>query len=395
MNTADRILPAKDAPLPERAELAIIGGGVMGLSIAYQLALLGFTDVVILERSYLASGASGRNGGGIRQQFSTELNIRLMRESVALCKQFAAELGVNIWFRQGGYLFLSRSPAETERLAANIELQNRLGVKTRMIDMNEARDIVPELETSRFHAACYNGTDGILFPWPFLWGYAQAAVARGAKLYTETDVQRIDREAGGGFTLHTSRGKLRTRRVVNAAGAWSPQVARMVGVELPNHPTRHEICSSEPLKPFLRPMVSVIGTGLYFSQSMRGELVGGITLPNEPHTLSMRSTLRFLHAYARGVTEVIPSLGDLKVLRQWAGPYDVTADGNPILGEPAGVPGFFLCCGFMGHGFMMAPIMGKLYAELLVGAGRHEIFERCPLERFASGNLVKEDFIIG
>jgi sarcosine oxidase subunit beta len=388
-------LAERDAALPASADLVIVGGGVIGLSIAYNLAKLGMTDVVILERGYLASGASGRNGGGIRQQWSTEVNIRLMQESVELCKEFARELGVNVWFRQGGYLFLSRRPEETARLERNVKLQNRCGVPTRLLTPGEAKDIVPELEISGFHAACYNPTDGILFPWPFLWGYAQGATALGAKLYTFTDVKAIEQPPKGGFVVKTDRGDIRARRVLNAAGAWSPEIARMVGIDLPDYPVRHEICSSEPLKPFLKPMVSILATGLYFSQSMRGELVGGVTLHGDKPTLAMGSRLKFLATYARELCKLMPSMSELKILRQWAGPYDITSDGNPILGESEAAPGFFFCCGFMGHGFMMAPVIGKYYAEWLAGGQRHEIFDRCQLDRFAHGGVEKEDFIIG
>jgi glycine/D-amino acid oxidase-like deaminating enzyme len=140
--------------------------------------------------------------------------------------------------------------------------------------------------------------------------------------------------------------------------------------------------------------VSVLGNGLYFSQSMRGEVVGGITVHEEKsNEIKMGSTLRFTQTIARAMIEVIPRFGDLKIVRQWAGPYDMTADGNPIVGEA--LPGFYLCCGFMGHGFMMAPVMGKLYADWLSGGPKHEIFDRWRLARFTEGTLEKEDFIIG
>jgi sarcosine oxidase subunit beta len=384
-------------PLPARADTVVIGAGIIGLSIAWNLAKRGQADIVILERSYLASGASGRNGGGIRQQWSTELNIRLMQESVALCKAFTKELGINVWLRQGGYLFLARTEREMGFLEKNCKLQNRCGVPTRLLDPAGAQEIVPELDVSGFRGAAYNPTDGILFPWPFLWGYAAGAVKLGAKLHVHTSVESIDKpaRAGDDFVVRTSRGEVRAKRVINAAGAWSPAIAKMVGVELPDHPVRHEILSTEPLKPFLGPMVSVLSSGLYFSQSMRGEIVGGITVHGEAYTLAMGSRLKFMTTMARAMVELVPRFGELKVLRQWAGPYDVTADGNPILGEPPGVPGFFLCCGFMGHGFMMAPVIGKYYAEWLAGGKPHEIFARCRLERFSSGAIEKEDFIIG
>ncbi len=240
--------------LPASTQTVIIGGGVIGLSIAYNLCLRGYTDIVIIEAEYLAFGASGRNGGGVRQQWGTELNTRLMQESVELCNRFAHELGVNVWFRQGGYLFLAREEKQVARLEHTVELQKRCGLPTRMMRLSEAKELVPQLETRELLAACYNPTDGILFPWPFLWGYAEKAVSLGAKLFTQTPVTNIERGAGD-FLVHTPRGTVQCNRIINAAGAWSPRIAAMLGVEIPTYPVRHEICSSEPLKPFLTPMV--------------------------------------------------------------------------------------------------------------------------------------------
>lgn len=385
-------------PVPERAEIVIVGGGVVGLSIAYHLARLGMADVVVVEKGYLAEGASGRNGGGVRQQWSTEINIRLMQESVELCRRFAVDLGVNVWFRQGGYLFLARTAKEVARLEKNIDLQNRCGVKTRMLAPAEAKEIVPELDLTGIVGASYNPSDGILFPWPFLWGYARQAAAMGARIFTQTSVTGLERQDGGGYLVHTSRGTVRARRVINATGAWSPKLAALIGVEVPTWPIRHEICSSEPLKPFLRPMVSELASGLYCSQSMRGEIVGGVSLPGHAPTYAMGSTMQFLATYARRLVRLMPILGEIKILRQWAGPYDQSPDGNPILGAPPEHPDFFLACGFVGHGFMMAPILGKLYAEWLTGGPPHEIFARYTLTRFRDGSGAshpKEDFNIG
>lgn len=384
--------------LPERAEIVIIGGGVMGLSIAYHLAKNDLTDVVVIERGYLAEGASGRNGGGVRQQWSTEINIRLMQESVDLCRRFAVDLGVNVWFRQGGYLFLARSAKEVARLEKNIGIQNRCGVPTRMLEPRQALDIVPELDLTGVVGASYNPSDGILFPWPFLWGYARQAAAYGVKIFTQTPVGGLQKLDGGGYLVQTPRGAVRARRVINATGAWSPKIATLIGVDVPTFPIRHEICSSEPLKPFLRPMVSELASGLYFSQSMRGEIVGGVSPPGHAPTYAMGSTLGFLATYARRLVQLMPILGDIKILRQWAGPYDRSPDGNPILGAAPDHPDFFSACGFVGHGFMMAPIIGKLYAEWLTGGNPHEIFERYTLRRFTDGSGAqheKEDFNIG
>jgi sarcosine oxidase subunit beta len=251
-------LPAGSGPLAASAETVIIGGGIMGLGIAYQLAKRGRSNVAVLESSYLASGASGRNGGGVRMQWSTEMNIQLMQQSIALCRDFASEMGINIWLRQGGYLFLARTPEERTRMERNVALQNRCGVPTRMLEPRELLRIVPELNLDGLLCGCFNPRDGVVFPWPFLWGYANRAVALGVKLHTYTKVVGIDPLPGGGFLVHTSKGNIRADRIINAAGAWSPQVAKLVGITLPNHPHRHEILSTEPLKPFLKPLVSLL-----------------------------------------------------------------------------------------------------------------------------------------
>jgi sarcosine oxidase subunit beta len=387
--------PTSSAPLRAEAEIAIVGGGIMGLALAYNLTERGVTNVVVLEGKHLAWGASGRNGGGIRQQWSTEMNIRLMQESVDICAHFAQELGTNVWMRQGGYLFLCRDPAMLARMEAVIALQNRCDVPTRMLSSAEVMTLVPELDVRAYAGAWYNPTDAIVFPWPFLWGYARAAAKRGVEIHTFTPVTAIQRGPGG-FLLDTPKGSLRAHRVINAAGAWSPQVARLVGLELPTWPTRHEIMSTEPLKPFLKPMVSVIDTGLYFSQSLRGEIVGGITLPEPRHDqVALGSRLEFVEAMAAGLCEAMPRLGNVKVVRQWAGPYDLTPDNSPIVGEAPSVPGFYLCSGFVGHGFMMAPVVAKHYAQHLTGGPTHPLFHRWRLRRFAEGDLVRENLIIG
>jgi sarcosine oxidase subunit beta len=318
-----------------------------------------------------------------------------MQESVEICRRFAQELGTNVWMRQGGYLFLARHERELARMEAAIALQNRCEVPTRLLSMDEVARLVPELDRRRFVGACYNPTDAIVFPWPFLWGYARAAARAGVEIHTFTPVTAIDRLERG-FALHTSKGILRAERVVNAAGAWSPEVARLVGLELPDWPTRHEILSTEALKPFLRPMVSVIDSGLYFSQSLRGEIVGGVTVHEDaPGPVRLGSRLTFLQAMATELIEAMPLLGEVKVVRQWAGPYDLTPDNNPIVGEARSVPGFFLCCGFVGHGFMMAPVVAQHYAVHLTGGATHPFFARWRLERFAEGHLEREDLNIG
>jgi len=380
--------------LPERADVVIVGGGIMGLSLAWNLAASGAQKILVLERGYLCEGASGRNGGGVRATWGTPTLIELAKESIAFMGHFAQELGINVWLRKGGYLFLAQHAETARMLEQGAELQRRHGLPTRMIPPGEAGEIVPQLDVSRCVAASWNPDDGVVFPWPFVWGYADGARKRGAQVETFTRVTGIETAAGRVRAVQTDRGRVQADRVVIACGAWSPVVAQLAGVALPNVPYRHEIVSSEPLKPFLGPLVTMLDSGLYFSQSMRGEIVGGMGDPREQPGLNQTSSLRFLGRYARALTELAPQLGAVKLLRQWAGCYDVTPDHSPVLGETPGVAGLLQMSGFVGHGFMMAPAVGRRMAAWMGGA-QDEIFERFNLRRFAEGKLVHETFIIG
>src|SRR5882762_8069871 len=189
----------------------------MGLSIAYNLARHhGIRDVVILDRSYVCGGASGRNGGGVRAQWSSEANVRLMQESIRMCRDFAREMKINVWFRQGGYLFLVRTEERRRALEESVRVQNDCGLMTRMLTPDEARDVVPELDTTGVVAASFNPDDGVVFPWPFLWGYAEAAKKLGVEVATFTDVIGFETAGRRIDAVVTNRGKIRTHRVVNA-----------------------------------------------------------------------------------------------------------------------------------------------------------------------------------
>jgi len=303
---------------------------------------------------------------------------------------------INVWFRRGGYLFLARDAVRAKSLAQAADIQREHGLATRMIDPADAKQIVPELDASRFVAASFNGDDGVVFPWPFVWGYARAAQKLGVDIRTHTGVKALVTEGARVTGVVTAKDETITAyRVLVCCGAWSPEITRMVGVELPSHPHRHEICSTEPLKPFLGPLIGDLSDGLYFSQSARGEIVGGISNEKVPDGIDQRSSARFLGLYARALTRVMPILGDVKVLRQWAGCYDLTPDKSPLIGEVDEAPGLYLASGFMGHGFMMAPVMGELYAKYLLRGEEQELFERWNLRRYREGKLLDESMILG
>ena len=381
--------------LPEKASTVIIGGGVVGLSLAYHLSKLGVEDIVVLEKGYLNSGATGRCGGGVRQQWATENNVLMMKENIKIFKEFASETGINTWFRQGGYLFVATSDEQQVALEKNCQLHNSLGVKTKILTPLEAEKVVPGLNKKIVKVASYNATDGIVFPWPILWGYRQALKKMGVKICTFTKVSDFDIVGRKIKTIYTNRGSIKSNRVINAAGAWSPGIAKLAGVSLPNMPYKHEILVSEQFRMFLKPMVVLLGDGLYFSQSMRGEIVGGITDPDEKPSIALDSSLRFLQLFSRSAMNILPLMSEVKVMRQWAGYYDVTPDNNPILGDVEELDEFIQCNGFRGHGFMMAPYVTKILAERIATGKNNIILDEYNLSRFKSGKLIKESLTIG
>jgi sarcosine oxidase subunit beta len=396
--TLERVSPRGGSlrPLPDAVDVVVVGAGIMGLATAYHLAKEhARRRILVLDAGYLCGGASGRNGGGVRAQWSSEANVRLMQESLKLCKEFAREHRINTWFRQGGYLFLARDAGRANELGKSVELQRRLGLATRLIDASEAQRIVPQLATEGIVAASFNPDDAVVFPWPFVWGYAEGAQALGVDIHTFCQVHAIELTAGKVSGVVTERGTVRAPLVVNACGAFSPELAATVGIQLPTKPHRHEICASEPLKPFLGPLVADLENGLYFSQSTRGEIVGGIGNAKTPEGSSQASSIRFLALYSRALLRTCPALGSLKIQRQWAGLYDLSPDHAPIVGPVEEAPGLILASGFMGHGFMMAPAVGKRLAQGIATGQMPEPFDAWALSRFKRGTALSEAMIIG
>lgn len=382
--------------MEKACDVIVVGGGIMGLSLAYHLARMEpRRSIVVLEASYLCSGASGRNGGGVRAQWANELSVRLMQESLGEFRNFAREHRINTWFRQGGYLFLARSERRAEELGRSVEVQRKAGLDTELLSHEQVKRVVPELSTEGVLAASYNAHDAVVFPWPFVWGYAEGARQRGVQIETftrVTDVLVTNAEIAG---VETSQGTIRAPVVVVACGALSPAVAAMAGVDLPTVPHRHEICATEPLKPFLTPLVADLTDGLYFSQSTRGEIVGGISDARAPHGDDQSSSARFLALYARALVTRFPRLGAARILRQWAGLYDISPDQGPILGAAPSPRGLFLVSGFTGHGFMMAPVVGKRLARLIAQGTSSVEIDTWTLSRFREGRKLPADMIIG
>jgi sarcosine oxidase subunit beta len=380
--------------MKKEAQIVIVGGWVIGLSIAHQLAKMGINDVVVLESKYILYGASGRNGGGVRAQWGTKDNILLAKESVKAFKKMSGELGINIWFRQGGYLFLTADERKMRMLESYVKLQNSLGVKSRTVTREEAKKIAPVLDTRGFIGGTFCKQDGVLYPFPVVWGLYDNVKKKGIDVHDFTPVERIEVQGGKVRGVVTPKGTIRTSMVVNAAGGYSRKVSEMVNLEVPNYPVRHEIMVTESLKPFLNPLVACLDTGLYFNQTMRGEIIGGLPTHEEPD-LEISSSLEFLKRMAKELLRMMPRLRSTKVLRQWAGLYDMTPDGKPLLGKVDEVEGFVLACGLCGHGFMLAPSISRLVAEEIAGRKTFMPIDQYHLARFRKGEIKKEEMILG
>jgi sarcosine oxidase, subunit beta len=356
------------APARSAYAVVVVGAGILGLYIAYYLARAGAGPVLVLDRGFLSSGASGRNGGGVRQQWETRATVRLARESVAAYRRFGRDFGYNIWFRQSGYLFLAETDAELARLRGVHDLVVSEGLPSQVLDPSGVARLVDGIAPGSVVGGTYLATDGTLYPFPAVWGVYEAARQLGVEVALGVEALGIEAPAGRVAAVVTDRGRIETPVVVNAAGGWSAEFSRRAGLSVPNVATRHEILATEPLKPFLDPMVVRASDGLYFSQTMRGEIVGGLTLRNGSGTeAGMPSSPRFLKEMSRALVRLVPRLGAVGVLRAWSGFYDDTPDGFPVLGEDPRRKGFVHANGFGGHGFMLAPAASLRVARGILG----------------------------
>jgi sarcosine oxidase subunit beta len=390
--------PPSPGPRKDRYQVVVIGGGAIGLAIAHELTKAGVTDVLVLDKDSLVKGATGRNGGGVRAQWTSAENIVLAQRSIQAFKRFAAETRHNVFLRQGGYLFLTRSDGQLKALAKAAAFQNEHGVRTRLIGLEDARDIIPGLDTTGCVGATFNPDDAVLFPWPLVWGWKDACESKGAEVVTQTEVTGLEVAGGKVVAVKTDRadrGRIACEWVVNAAGAWSRELARWVGLDLPVKPERHEILVSEPLKPFLDPMLVDLSNGYYINQDMRGELVGGLGTHTE-ESMEWTSSLEFLREFSKSTVRLLPRLGPVRVLRQWAGSYDKTPDAKPILGvAETGPSNLVQANGFSGHGMMISPMVGRLVAQLIAGHKPELDLKRFALERFERGEVEPDPLVIG
>jgi sarcosine oxidase subunit beta len=352
------------------ADVAIVGGGCMGASVAYHLTRRGLTDVVLIEReTLLGTGSTGRNAGGVRHQFSHAANIRLSIESIALFEGFADEVGQPIDFHQDGYLFLLSSPSSVDVFRRNVALQHSLGVDVHWLGASDAAALAPGLDTDGVIAATFCARDGIADPNGVTMGFAKAAQAAGAAIERDTEVTGIRVESHRVAAVETTRGTVETRVVVNAAGPYARAVGRMAGVDVPVDPFRRHIFIAQVpggAVPASHIMVIDFETTFYFHREGPG-LLFGMGDPDEPPTFDTTVQWDFLPKVIDVATKRLPALAEASVSHAWAGLYEMTPDGNPVIGSAPEVDGLFLINGFSGHGFQHSPAAGRILADVIAG----------------------------
>jgi sarcosine oxidase subunit beta len=378
----------------KKADIVIIGGGVVGCSIAYNLAKLGAKNIILLEKNTLSSGATGRCGAGIRQQFGTKMNCILARESIKIFENLSQELEYDIELNQGGYLILAYTEKEVNQFKKNVALEQSLNIKARFITVEEAKEIVPPLNTEDILAATFCPTDGHANPFKTNFAYAEAAERLGVKIYTFTEVKEIETENHKIVAVNTDKGKVLTPIVVNAAGGYSGIIGKMVGVDLPVYSQRHQILITEPLDPLFRPMLISFSHNFYCQQTPHGSIIMGFGDPNERKDGDIGSSWQFAQEMAQKMTAVLPLLKEVSMIRQWAGLYNMSPDAQPILGEHPQIEGFYMAIGFSGHGFMLAPITSKLIAELILKRKTSLPIDKLEIGRFERGELILEPSVV-
>ncbi|MET7911961.1 FAD-binding oxidoreductase [Streptomyces avermitilis] len=367
------------------ADVVVIGGGVMGTSIAYHLARAGVHDVVLVERDELASGSTSRAAGGVRAQFSDELNIRLGARSLEAFARFGEEPGQDIGLHRVGYLFLLSTPEEVAAFEAGVRLQNSLGVPSRMLEPAEAQRLSPLITTDGLLAAAFSPDDGHCTPESVVHGYAAGARRHGATVLRHCEVTGIDTRGDDITAVVTRRGRIGTGTVICAAGAWSKAVGAMVGVDLPVRPLRRQIAVTEPvtgLPPGL-PMTIDFTSSLYFHTEGPGLLVG-MSDPDETTGFSTETHHRWIPRLCEAMERRAPALLDLRRTGGWAGLYEITPDHNALIGEAGSCSRFLYATGFSGHGFLQGPAVGEVIRDLYLDRVPFVDISPLSVERFAA-----------
>ncbi|HWM10253.1 MAG TPA: FAD-dependent oxidoreductase [Solirubrobacteraceae bacterium] len=380
--------------LKRRYDVVIIGGGVQGLATAYYLAKEhGITDVAVLEQRYIGSGGSGRNTAIVRSNYRTPEGARFYQASLDLFDGLSAELGFNIMLTKRGVLTLAHTERALATATERASVNQRLGIDSRVIDVDEIRRRCPALDLSDdvtwpVVGALLHPGGAILRHDAVVWGYARGADRRGVEIHPFTEVTGLERQNGRIARVRTTRGDVEAGTVLSATAGWSSTVAGMAGLRLPMKTHILQAFVTEPVRPLLQETVVSSQMRLYVHQTTRGELVAGTEVEPYP-TYCGTSTLTFLESASRHLVELFPALRDVSILRTWTGLCDVTPDYSPII-DRTPVENFIVSAGWGTYGFKAAPIVGVTLAKLIAGGGVDPLIAPFGLRRFAEDRLVSE-----
>ena len=377
-------MTTRERSVPNAADVVVVGGGVMGLSTAYHLARAGVDRVVLLERGSLGGGSTCKAAGGVRASFSDEVNIRLGQHSLETLERFGHEFGQEIDLHQVGYLFLLDDASDLVAFESQAELQNALGIETRMISVEEAKWLSPLISTDGLVGALFSPRDGYCTPESVVLGYAGAARRAGATILTGLAATGIETEGCRITGVQTAAGSIATGSVVITAGAWSKQVGSWAGADLPVEPLRRQIVVTEPVKGLdpRTPFTIDFGTSFYFHGEGQGLLVG-MSERTDSWGFDMTREPEWLIDVAEAIERRLPTLEDIGIRSGWAGLYEMTPDHNALIGRSKHVPGLFYACGFSGHGFLMGPAVGEVMCDLYLERTPTVDVSALDVERFA------------
>ena len=389
-----RMFP-EPGPMRDSYDVVIIGGGGHGLGAAYYLAKEhGITNVAVLEKGYIGRGGTGRNTAIVRSNYLTPQGAEFYQASVDLFRGLSRELDLNLFYSERGHFTMAHSQASLRTQRWRAEVNKQLGIESELVTPAEIKQMVPEIDLHcggdqpPIHGALYHPPGAIARHDAVAWGYARGAGQHGVEIHQQTAVTDIEIRDGAVCGVHTDKGFIKTKKVLSAVAGWTNSITEMVGLRTPLviHPLQALV--TEPLKPWLNHIVVSASLHLYVSQSSRGELVAGASL--DPYELiSMRSSLDFAEGTAGHLIDLFPMLGDIKVLRQWAGLCDMTPDFSPIMGTTP-IEGFYLDAGWGTWGFKATPISGLTMAHTVATGQDHALIEPFNVSRFLDFKLVGE-----